>query len=114
MDWHSRRVTAIIENALREDSATRDATTYACIDPNQRATATILAKQDCIIAGLGAVSAILDVFAVLDGTVIAYPEVTSHPEVFDGVRVHRGQPVAVIRHNARVILSCERVVLNFM
>ena len=114
MDWHSRRVTAIIENALREDSATRDATTYACIDPNQRATATILAKQDCIVAGLGAVSAILDVFAVLDGTVIAYPEVTSHPEVFDGVRVHRGQPVAVIRHNARVILSCERVILNFM
>src|SRR5262249_7656848 len=35
-------------------------------------------------------------------------------EIFDGVRVHKGQPVAVIRHNARVILSCERVILNFL
>src|SRR5512135_3451442 len=114
MDWHSRRVTAIIENALREDSATRDATTYACIDPSQSATATILAKQDCVVCGLGAVSAILDVFALMDGTVISHPEVTSHPEVFDGVRMHKGQTVGVIRHNARVLLSCERVILNFM
>jgi nicotinate-nucleotide pyrophosphorylase (carboxylating) len=114
MDWHSRRVTAIIENALKEDSATRDATTYACIDPSQLATATILAKQDCVVCGLGAVSAILNVFAVMDGTVISHPEVTSHPEVFDGVRLHKGQTVGVIRHNARVVLSCERVILNFM
>ena len=40
MDWNSRRITAILENALLEDRATRDATSYACIDPNQRATAT--------------------------------------------------------------------------
>src|SRR6202035_4916681 len=32
----------------------------------------------------------------------------------DGVRLHKGQSVAVIRHNARVILSCERVILNFL
>ncbi len=114
MDWNSRRITAILENALREDSATRDATTYACIDPRQRATATIITKQDCVLAGLGVVSRIFDVFAVLDGTVAAYPDVTSHPEVFDGVRLHRGQTVAVVRHNARVVLSCERVILNVM
>jgi nicotinate-nucleotide pyrophosphorylase (carboxylating) len=40
--------------------------------------------------------------------------VTTHPEIFDGVRLHKGQSVAVIRHNARVILSCERLILNFM
>jgi len=114
MDWHSRRITTILENALREDSVTRDATTYACVDPRQVAAATILAKQDCVLAGLGLVARILDVFAALDGTVLEHPEVTSHPEVFDGVRLHRGQSVAVIRHNARVILSCERVILNFM
>ena len=33
MDWNSRRLTAIIENALLEDRATRDATSYSCIDP---------------------------------------------------------------------------------
>jgi nicotinate-nucleotide pyrophosphorylase (carboxylating) len=114
MDWNSRRITAMIENALLEDRATRDATSYACIDPNQRATATILVKQDCILAGLGCVPRILDVYAALDGAVISHYEVISHPEAFDGVRMHSGQPAAVIRHNARVILSCERVILNFL
>lgn len=114
MNWNSRAITAIIENALTEDRATRDATTYACIDPQQRATGTVLAKQDCILAGVGCVQRILDVFAALDGTVVSHPEVTSHPEVFDGVRLHRGQTVAVVRHNARVLLACERVVLNML
>jgi len=114
MDWNSRRITAVIENALLEDRATRDATSYACIDPNQRATATILAKQDCILAGIGCPSRIFDVYAALDGAVTSHYEVTTHPEIFDGIRLHKGQSIAVIRHNARVILSCERVILNFM
>ena len=114
MDWTSRRTTAILENALQEDRATRDATTYACIDPNQRASATILAKQDCVLSGVGCIWRILDVFAMLDGAVTSHPEVTSHTEIFDGVRLHKGQSIAVIVHNARVVLSCERVVLNIM
>ena len=114
MEWNNRRLTAIIENALQEDRATRDATSTACIDPNQRAIATILAKQDCILAGVGCVARILDVYATLDTSVHAHYEVTVHGEVFDGVRLKKGQQVAVIRHNARVILSCERVILNFL
>ena len=114
MDWNSRRTTAIIENALQEDRATRDATSYACIDASQLASATVLAKQDCILAGVGCIARILDVFAALDGAVTSHYDVISHPEIFDGVRLHTGQQVAVIRHNARVILSCERVILNFL
>src|SRR5690348_11928165 len=114
MDWNSRRTTAILENALLEDRATRDATSYACIDPAQRATGTVLAKQECILAGVGAIPRILEVYAALDGAVVSHYEITSHPEVFDGVRLHKGQTFAVIRHNARVILSCERVILNVL
>jgi nicotinate-nucleotide pyrophosphorylase (carboxylating) len=114
MDWNSRRITAVIENALLEDRATRDATSYACIDPNQRASGTILAKEDCILAGIGCVSRILDMYAALDGAVTSHYEVTTHTEIFDGIRLHNGQSIAVVRHNARVILSCERVILNFM
>jgi len=114
MDWNSRRTVAILQNALLEDRATRDATSYACIDPNQRAAGTILAKQDCVLAGLGLVPRILDVYAALDRAVVAHYEVTSHPEIFDGVRLHRGQQIAVIVHNGRVILSCERVILNLL
>src|SRR3989441_10011981 len=114
MDWNSRRLTAVIENALLEDRATRDATSYACIEANQRSAGTIIAKQDCVLAGIGCVARILDVYAALDGAVVSHYEVTSHPEIFDGIRLHKGQSVAVIRHNARVVLSCERVILNFL
>ncbi len=114
MDWNSRRITAIIENALNEDRATRDATSYACVDPNQQASATIIVRQECILAGLGCIPRILDAYATLDGAVTSHYEVTSHPSIFDGVRANTGQQIAVIQHNARVILSCERVILNFL
>jgi nicotinate-nucleotide pyrophosphorylase (carboxylating) len=114
VDWTTRRLTNILENALNEDRATRDATSYACIDPNQAAVATILAKQDCILAGIGLLDRIYDVFAMLDGTVLAVPNIARHAEMFDGVRIHKGQQLAVIRHNARVLLSCERVILNLL
>ena len=99
---------------MLEDRATRDATSYACVDANQRASGTIIAKQDCILSGIGCIARILDVYAALDGAVTAHYEVTTHPEIFDGVRLRKGQSVAVIRHNARVVLSCERVILNFL
>jgi nicotinate-nucleotide pyrophosphorylase (carboxylating) len=114
LDWHSRRITAILENALLEDRATRDATTTAVIDREQRATATIHAKQTCILSGLGCVSRILEIFEQLDKSVIGHYEVISHPEIFDGIRLHDRQAIAVIRHNARAILSCERVMLNVL
>ena len=114
MDWHSRRISAILENALLEDKATSDATTRACIDPQQRATATILAKQDSILSGVGAIARILEIYEKLDQNVIGHPEVISHGEIFDGVRLKKGQVIAVIRHNARVLLSCERVILNIL
>lgn len=114
MDWHSRRISAVLEAALLEDRATSDATSRACIDPQQRATATILAKQDCVLAGVGAIGRILEVYEHLDPHVIGHPEVISHGEIFDGVRLHKGQAIAVVRHNARVLLSCERVILNVM
>ncbi|HLK53850.1 MAG TPA: carboxylating nicotinate-nucleotide diphosphorylase [Candidatus Angelobacter sp.] len=114
MDWHSRRISAILEHALLEDRATSDATSRACIEPQQRATATILAKQDCILAGVGATARILEVYERLDHNVIGHPEVISHGEIFDGVRLHKGQTIAVVRHNARALLSCERVILNVL
>jgi nicotinate-nucleotide pyrophosphorylase (carboxylating) len=114
MDWHSRRISAILEHALLEDRATSDATSRACIEPQQRATATILAKQDCILAGVGATARILEIYERLDHNVIGHPEVISHGEIFDGVRLHKGQTIAVVRHNARALLSCERVILNVL
>ena len=103
-----------MEHALLEDRATSDATSRAAIDPQQRATATILAKQDCVLSGVGAIARILEIFEHLDRNVIGHAEVISHGEIFDGVRLHKGQAIAVVRHNARVLLSCERVILNVL
>jgi len=114
MDWKSRRIEAILEQALTEDKATGDVTTAVTIDPSLRAAATILAKEECVLAGLGSIPRFLDVFARLDGKSSGRYEVISHPEIFDGVHLRKGQAVAVIRHNARVILGCERVILNLM
>lgn len=113
MDWTTKRVTAILEQALVEDHATHDATTELTLDPKLSATATILAKQDCILAGWDAIPRILDVFRKLDQN-SSRTEVVHHPEMFDGVRVRTGQAVAVIRGNARTILACERVTLNLL
>jgi len=116
MDWKSHRIEAVLEQALIEDQAVSDATTNVTIDPNLRATASVIARQDLVLAGLGAVPRFLEIFARLDPRPAAHTryEVISHPEIFDGVRVRKGQVLAVIRHNARVLLSCERVILNLM
>jgi nicotinate-nucleotide pyrophosphorylase (carboxylating) len=114
MDWHSRRISYLLEYGLLEDKATSDVTSRSCIDQEQRATATILAKQDCVLAGVGAIARIFEIYERLDQNAIGHAEVISHGEIFDGVRLHKGQAIAVIRHNARVMLSCERVILNIL
>ena len=116
MDWKNRRIDALLEQALVEDKAASDTTTNLTIDPDLRATATILARQEMIVAGLGCISRFFEIFSHLDKRSPAQTryEVISHPEIFDGVRVRDGQSLAVIRHNARALLSCERVILNLM
>ena len=116
MEWKSSSIDALLERALVEDMAARDSTTNLTIDPELRATASIVARQEMVVCGLGAVPRLLEIFARLDKRPPAQTrfEVISHPEIFDGVRVREGQVMAVIRHNARVLLSCERVILNLM
>jgi nicotinate-nucleotide pyrophosphorylase (carboxylating) len=114
MDWKSRRVEATLEAALVEDRATNDATTALTIEPGLRASGTVFARQDCVISGLGCIPRFLEIFIRLDKKNTSRFEVINHPEMFDGVRVKKGQAVAVIRSNARAILACERVILNLM
>jgi len=116
MDWKNRRIDALLELALTEDKAASDLTTHLTVEANLRATATILARQELIVSGLGCIPRIFEIFAKLDKRSEPQTryEVVSHPEIFDGVRAREGQTLAVIRHNARALLSCERVILNLM
>src|SRR5260370_5275756 len=112
MDWKSNGVGAILEAALAEDKVANDITTALPIRPNLGASGTIIAKQACVVSGLGCIPVFLDIFAKMSTTPVGRFEVVSHPEIFDGVKVKKGQTLAVIRHNAAAILSGERVVLN--
>src|ERR1700733_8489401 len=114
MDWKSRRVEATLEQALVEDRVTNDVTTAMTIEPGLRASGTVFARQDCVISGLGCIPRFLEIYIRLDKRNPSRFEVINHPEMFDGVRVKKGQAVAVIRSNARAILACERVILNLM
>jgi nicotinate-nucleotide pyrophosphorylase (carboxylating) len=114
MDWKSKRVGAILEAALAEDKVANDITTALTIPPNLRASGTIIAKQACVVSGLGCIPVFLDIFAKMSSSPVGRFEVVSHPEIFDGVKVKKGQTLAVIRHNAAALLSCERVILNLM
>ncbi len=118
MDWKSKRIRSVLEAALIEDKAANDITTALTVDPATRATGTILAMEPCVVAGLGAIPVFLDLFNTLVAKSQPSPagrfEVVSHPEIFDGVRVRKGQPLAVIRHNAAAILSTERAILNLL
>src|SRR3984957_3841801 len=114
MDWKSRRITALLDAALLEDKAANDITTALTIDPALRATGTILAKEPCVVSGVGCISAFLSLYGKMNPRPVGRFEVVSHPEIFDGVHVKKGQAIAVIRANAASILSTERVILNLM
>jgi nicotinate-nucleotide pyrophosphorylase (carboxylating) len=116
MDWKSYRIDALLEQALQEDQAVLDATTHLTIDAHLQAAGSIIAREELVVAGLGAIPRFFEIYARHDTRPEAQTrfEVVSHPEIFDGVRVHAGQVLAVIRHNARVLLSCERVILNLL
>jgi len=68
MDFNSRRINRDSgERAARRPGDAR--CDQLCLHRSQPAggSATILAKQDCILAGIGCVGRILDVYAALDG-----------------------------------------------
>ena len=114
MDWNSKKIRTILEAALAEDKVANDVTTALTISPGLRASGTIIAKEACVVSGLGCIPVFLDIFGKMNPASVGRFQVVSHPEIFDGVKVKKGQSLAVIRHNAAAILSCERVILNLM
>ena len=96
---------SLVLTALAEDIGGGDITTEATIPADARATAVILAKEPCVVAGLPLVEAI---FAKLDARVVVKRLVE------DGDLVEIRQRVAELTGPARAILTGERVALNFL
>ena len=95
----------VLLSALREDISSEDVTTNAVMPQAVPGAVDLLCKGDGVIAGLPVFAR---VFALLDPAV----EVTFFCE--EGDAVSNGQRLAVVRGDIRVLLSGERVALNFL
>jgi nicotinate-nucleotide pyrophosphorylase (carboxylating) len=95
----------IVLNALREDIGKKDITTWALVPENKSVKAVLLAKQDCVICGLGVACVVFKA----KGRGIKFKSL-----VKEGDFVKKGKIIARITGKARSILSAERVALNFL
>ncbi len=91
--------------ALEEDMPAGDLSTMAVMPEPRRGRVQLIAKQDGVIAGLGVFAR---VFELIDaGT-------TVDALVDDGDEVARGQHIATVEGDVRVLLEGERTALNFL
>lgn len=95
----------LILEALKEDISSEDVSTNAVIRTAVQGEADLICKQDGIIAGL---EVFRRVFELLD--------TDTEAELYckDGDEVKRGQLLGHIRGDIRVLLSGERVALNYL
>jgi nicotinate-nucleotide pyrophosphorylase (carboxylating) len=99
-------IEAAINAAFTEDlGLCGDITTNAIIPLGVKASATIAARQEGCIAGLGLAEA---AFRYLD------PEIRFDAFISDGEGIKAGMPVATVSGEARALLTAERVALNFL
>ncbi|MDP9322661.1 MAG: carboxylating nicotinate-nucleotide diphosphorylase [Acidobacteriota bacterium] len=94
-----------VRRALAEDLGWGDVTTEATVDAFLHARGIILAKSDCVIAGLDVAA---EAFRQLD------PGAIFTPKVVDGARCTPGAVVAEVRGSAAAMLTAERTALNFL
>ena len=95
----------ILLSALREDISSEDVTTNAVMPTAIPGTVDLLCKEEGVIAGLPIFAR---VFSLLD------PEVKVDFFCQEGDAVSKGQRLAVVQGDIRVLLSGERVALNFL
>jgi nicotinate-nucleotide pyrophosphorylase (carboxylating) len=95
----------VVRRALAEDLGWGDITTEATVDPALRARGVILAKSDCVIAGLDVAA---EAFRQLD------PAASFSVRAADGSRCASGAVVAEVRGAAGAMLTAERTALNFL
>ena len=98
-------VEPLILGALREDITSEDVSTNCIMRDQCPGNVELICKQDGVICGLQVFER---VFTLLD------PETEVVTYVKDGDKVEKGQKLADIRGDIRVLLSGERTALNYL
>ena len=91
--------------ALQEDISSEDVTTNAVMPEACQGTVQLLCKQDGVIAGM---EVFARVFTLLD------EKTEIIPYVKDGDEVKKGDLLATVNGDIRVLLSGERTALNYL
>ncbi len=105
MQIDKARALAIVKSALKEDIGSGDITTQPLVDKDASAKAVIVAREDCVVCGVGIAEMVM---VQVDG------RVSFKPNCFDGVAVGRGKEVAFMEGSMASILRAERTMLNFL
>ena len=95
----------LIRMALQEDITSEDVSTNAVMPTATKGTVDLIAKEDGVVAGLDIYAR---VFTILDEKT----EIDFHCK--DGDEVKKGDLMATVTGDIRVLLSGERVALNYL
>lgn len=95
----------LIKMALREDISSEDVTTNSVMPTAQAGEVDLICKEDGIICGMDVYER---VFKILDDATVV------EKYVADGDEVKKGQLMAKVKGDIRVLLSGERVALNYL
>lgn len=98
-------VDELIKSALREDITSEDVTTNAIFSKRVEGSVQLICKQDGVICGLPVFE---HVFKILDNTTKV------NFLVEEGAKVKKGQLLAEVVGDMRVLLSGERTALNYL
>lgn len=99
------QVDQLIRMALQEDITSEDVSTNAVMPTATKGTVELIAKEEGVIAGLDIYAR---VFTILDEKT----EIDFHCK--DGDEVKKGELMATVTGDIRVLLSGERVALNYL
>lgn len=101
-----------IKMALEEDINSEDVTTNAVMPEAKQGKVNLICKEDGIIAGLGIFER---VFKILDEkTDVSFMKKENGEAFKDGDQVKKGDLLAVVSGDIRVLLSGERTALNYL
>lgn len=100
-----------IRLALEEDISSEDVTTNAVMPNYKKGEVQLICKESGIIAGLQIFER---VFTLLDPKTIVTFQEKNGVAVKDGDHVEKGQLLAVVTGDVRVLLSGERTALNYL
>ena len=95
----------LIRMALQEDITSEDVSTNAVMPTATKGTVDLIAKEDGVIAGL-------DIYARAFTILDEKTEIDFHCK--DGDEVKKGELMATVTGDIRVLLSGERVALNYL